>query len=226
MKRLTVDLKSLWLSCIFPRCWMTYTYIHTHTHKDTKTHLKLYSLSLFLCIYASPSPVSHRRIRHLLPLWPWVCHDSHMSLLFRLIVCVWLTGCISVAWIPVVSQCSCAAQSGNSIKALNHHYFSAFLTYANADHHEQQCQKKSTCTSCCEEEVSGGADRSRWMKTLGHLFSPLHKELGWERERVPSERHLHHLHHSVPNHMLRGEKSFKLAQVEVYVQLKAGQKQH
>lgn len=45
-------------------------------------------------------------------------------------------------------------------------------------------------------------------------------------ERGPSERRLHHLHQSVPNHMLKGEKSFKLAQVEVYVQLKAGQKQH
>lgn len=30
----------------------------------------------------------------------------------------------------------------------------------------------------------------------------------------------------VPNHMLRPEKLFQLIQLEVYVQLKAGQKQH
>lgn len=58
---------------------------------------------------------------------------------------------------------------------------------------------------------------------LAIFFSTLHKD---REERGMSKWHLHHLHQSVPNHMLRGEKSFKLAQVEVYVQLKAGQKQH
>lgn len=68
-------------------------------------------------------------------------------------------------------------------------------------------------------------DKDTWtlLWKLGHLFAQLHKE--WE-EKGLSKRHLHHLHQSVSNHMLRGEKSFKLAQVEVYIQLKAGQKQH
>lgn len=60
-------------------------------------------------------------------------------------------------------------------------------------------------------------------RMLGHIFSPLQKD--WA-ERGLSKSHLHHLHQSIPNHMLRGEKSFKLAQVEMYIQLKAGQKQH